>query len=411
MRRIRARSRENLSGFVIPATYRELWRIRAIRLPVTASIVGRLPLGSLGLALLFLVKDTTGSFADAGVVEATFSLGVAVGLPGQGRLVDRLGQAPVLVPAALLNAIATLALVLVARGGAPLVSLAALGALIGLSLPPISSCMRGLWASLTDDAHALQSAYALDAVILELAFITGPLIAAGLTAAVSASAAMLVSGALTLVGTLAFAASTAARRWAPSGSAGDWAGPLRSSGIRVLAASAAGLGFANGALVFALSAFGAEHSAPEIAGPMIAIQAVASMVGGIWYGARQWHTPASERYPRLNLLLALGFAPLALATSVPALAALMVLAGLALAPTTAVLYVLVERVTPRGTSTEAFGWLITATVIGSGLGAAIAGAVVQNGHVVTGFLIALAGAVGGWLAATAGRPALADAEA
>ena len=34
--------------------------------------------------------------------------------------------------------------------------------------------------------EALQSAYALDAVIIEVAFITGPLLAAGLTAAVSA---------------------------------------------------------------------------------------------------------------------------------------------------------------------------------------------------------------------------------
>jgi MFS family permease len=396
---------------VIPEAYRELWRVSAIRVPVTASAVGRLPLGALGLALLFLVRGATGSFADAGVVAAAFSVGVAVGLPGQGRLVDRVGQARVLVPAALLNATATILLVLVARGGASLGALAALGALTGLSLPPLSSCMRGLWAQIAQTEHELQSAYALDAVILELAFITGPLIAAGLTAVASASAAMLTSGGLTVIGTLAFAASGASRRWRGSGSSGDWAGPLRSGGIRVLGVAAAGLGFANGALVLALSAFGAKHGSPEIAGPMISIQAVASMAGGIWYGAREWHTPASHRYPRLNLLLALGFAPLALATSVPALAGLMVLAGLALAPTTAVLYVLVERVTPRGTSTEAFGWLITATVLGSGLGAAVAGAIVQDGHVVSGFLVALAGAAGGWLAAAAGRPALAAAEA
>ena len=78
-----------------------------------------------------------------------------------------------------------------ARGGASLAALAALSALSGLTVPPISSCMRGMWAAMLDDAHALQSAYALDAVIIEVAFITGPLLAAGLTAAVSPSAAVL----------------------------------------------------------------------------------------------------------------------------------------------------------------------------------------------------------------------------
>jgi hypothetical protein len=376
--------------------------------PLVGSLIGRLPLASEGLAILFLVRHVTGSFADAGLVEAFALVGVGIGLPVQGRLVVRLGQPRVLLPSATLNAASLGVLVIVARGGASLAALAALSALSGLTIPPISSCMRGIWAAMLDDAHALQSAYALDAVIIEVAFITGPLLAAGLTAAVSASAAVLAGGLLTLTGTVVFATSGASRAWrALAGGTQHWAGALRSPGIWVLAGASAGFGFSNGAMVLALTAFGNSHDAPEIVGPLLSIQAVASMIGGIWFGARRWRAPTEQQYPRFNLVLALGLAPLILVPSVAVMGGLMVLAGLAIAPATAIEYVLVDRIAPPGTSTEAFGWVITAAVLGSGLGAALAGSVVNGGNLRLAFFLSFAGAGLAWVVSVFGRSKLA----
>ena len=375
-------------------------------MPLVGSLIGRLPLASEGLAILFLARNVTGSFADAGLIEAFSLVGAGIGLPIQGRLVDRLGQPRVLLPSAAVNAASLLALVIVARGGASLAALALLSALSGLTIPPLSSCMRGLWAAILDDAHALQSAYALDAVIIEVAFITGPLLAAGLTASVSASAAVLAGGLLTLVGTVVFASSSASRQWCGVGGPQHWAGALRSPGIWVLAGASAGFGFSNGAMVLALTAFGNSHNTAEIVGPFLSIQAVASMIGGIWFGARHWRASADEQYPRFNLVLALGLAPLILVPSVAVMGGLMVIAGLAIAPATAIEYVLVDRIAPPGTSTEAFGWVITAAVLGSGLGAALAGAVVNGGDLHLGFLIAFAGAALAWIASVLGRTKL-----
>jgi MFS transporter len=381
-------------------------KIRRVRLPVIGAAIGRLPLGSEPLAVLFLVRAVTGSFAAAGVVEACVAAGVAVGLPLQGRLVDRVGQTRVLVPTAVANAAALVLLVLAAHGDASVATLALLGACAGVSIPPLGACMRSLWGTMVDDQRSLQSAYALDAVVIELAFIVGPLLAAGLAAAVSPSAAVLAGGLLTLVGSGTFAASRASRGWRPTPGRRDWAGPLRAPGIWVLGAASMGFGFANGALVLALTAFGKAHGSIEIVGPFIAIQAVASMIGGIWYGTRHWDAPPWERYPRLVLLLAIGFAPLALVSSVELMGGLMVFAGLAIAPATAVEYLLIDGVAPRGTSTEAFGWVITATVLGSGIGSAVAGAIVSGGHVSLGFVAAFAGVAVAWLASMLGRPAL-----
>ena len=105
------------------------------------------------------------------------------------------------------------------------------------------------------------------------------------------------------------------------------------------------------------------------------------MIGGIWYGARRWDRPPRSSIRGSTSLLALGLAPLILVPSVAVMGGLMVLAGLAIAPATAIEYVLVDRIAPPGTSTEAFGWVITAAVLGSGLGAALAGSVVNGGDV------------------------------
>lgn len=394
---------------MVPSAYRDLFRIREARMPLLASGVGRLPLGATGLAVILLVRSTTGSFADAGLVEAAFTLGAAVGVPTLGRLIDRRGQTAVLVASSVASSAALVAFVVSAHDGGSVAFFAAMNLLAGALVPPLSLCMRSLWGTLLrGDEPGLQAAYALDAVMIELAFITGPLITAGLAVAVSPSAAVLAAAALATAGGLAFATSRASRQWRGLDGPRHWAGALRSPGIRVLGLGSFGLGFANGALILALTAFGAEHGSPEAVGVLISIQAVASMVGGIWYGTRHWRAPLERRFAVAMTLLGLGFAPLVLAPSIVAMAALITLAGFALAPSTAIEYLLIDRIAPRGTTTEAFGWVITAAVAGAGAGEAIAGAVVNGGHITEGLLLALLGALGGAVVAIAGRRYLAS---
>jgi len=391
---------------MIPAAYRDLLAIRETRLPLIASLIGRLPLGLSGLAVLLLVRAATGSFADAGLVSAGLTAGAAIGLPIQGRLIDRVSQTPVLVVSALGSTASFVAFVAAADAGASVGVLALLCFSAGALVPPLSPCMRGIWGRILGDERARQSAYALDAVIIEVAFIGGPLLAAGLSAAASPRVAVLAGAALELGGTLAFAASRASRVWRGAEGARHWLGPLRSAGLRVIGLCSFGLGLANGALVVALTAFGSRHGSPEAAGPLIAIQAVASLVGGLWFGAQRWNRPPETLYVVSMSLLAVGFVPLVFAGSIAAMAVLIVLAGLALAPSTAIEYLLVDRVSPAGTSTEAFGWVITATVAGAGAGEAISGAMVQGGDVRRGLLLALGGALVSALVAALGRRVL-----
>ena len=117
-----------------------------------AALLARLPTGMAPLATVLLVRGEGRSYAVAGVVVAASSLAGAVGLPLWGRLIDRIGQARVLLPLAVAYPLALAgAGAARRREGAPAVVLvAAFAALAGGTLPPVGACMRALWPSLLD---------------------------------------------------------------------------------------------------------------------------------------------------------------------------------------------------------------------------------------------------------------------
>ena len=75
--------------------------------------------------------------------------------------------------------------------------------------------MRSLWAR-AGTRGALESAYAFDAIQLELVFVVGPLIAAGLATASTSAAGMLLCAGFYLVAARGFATAPAVRAAARS---------------------------------------------------------------------------------------------------------------------------------------------------------------------------------------------------
>jgi hypothetical protein len=386
--------------------YRRLLAIRAAWTPVVGVVIGRLPIAGLSLATILLVRHETGSFAVAGLVEGAVAIASALSLPPQARLIDRYGQTGVLAACGLLNPLCVVALVVLAMQGAAPAALAAVGAAVGASVPPLSPAMRTLWATLVEDSTLRQTAFALDAVLLEVGFIVGPLAVAALVVAGSPALAVIVNGALAGAGTALFAASRASRIWRGKPSRTGWAGALRSPGIVALALVELSLGVAIGAMEISLTALAAGFGAASFAGVLISVQAAGSMAGGLWYGSRTHDVPPAERYPRLILFLALGFAPLLLATSRASAIPLVALSGLLFAPGAAVLYSLIDEIALPGTATEASSWMITAIVAGVAAGNAIGGPLVAGGHPHRGLAAMVVAAAAGAAIAYRSRPHL-----
>jgi MFS family permease len=386
------------------ARYARILRTPHVLPLMAAAVVARLPIGIDSLAIVLFLRDRTGSYAAAGAVSAAFALGGGAGAPLSGRLIDRFGQRPVLVPLAIVHAGGLAMVVGLAFLGAPVALLIPAAALAGVAIPPISATMRPLWRSmLGNDPELLPAAYALDSVIIELVFVVGPLLTAVATALVSPVAAIALAIVLVVSGTLAFAASPPSRGWAPDPDARSegWLGALRSPGLQTLVLVTLPLGFCFGAMEVTLPAFSEDMASRAWAGVLLAVWSLGSAAGGIAYGTRAGTVPLGRMYVRLAAVLPLTFLPLAAAPSVWAMPPLCLIAGVAIAPVLASSNQLVGDVAPAGAVTEAYTWPITALVVGIAAGNAVAGVLVESADWRVSFLVGAAcAAIGSVLAFT-----------
>src|SRR5258708_21186955 len=84
------------------APYKALLADRELRVLFAASIVGRLPIGMSGLAILLLVQGANDSFATGGAATGCYVAGLACVAPMIGRIIDRSGPRAVLATCGLL---------------------------------------------------------------------------------------------------------------------------------------------------------------------------------------------------------------------------------------------------------------------------------------------------------------------
>lgn len=381
------------------ARYAAILRAPHVAPLLFASMLARLPYGLYALAAILYLAEARDSYAVAGLVDGAFAIGAAVGVPLQSRLIDRLGQRRVLLPAALLDALATGLLIALTEADAPTVALVACGLIGGVTVPNIGTALRTLWPELLRRREELlPTAFALDSVAVELLFTVGPLIAALIIAVASPLAALVASAACSVVGTLLFIARPPSRDWRPHADSGTHGalGALRSAGVRTIVISSVPVGFCFGAIEISLPSFAEQHGTRELAGVLLATWSVGSVVGGLAYGARGWRSSLGSIYLWLSLLLPLGYLPALFAPSIAAMALLILPAGLLIAPLGAAGNQLIDRVAPAGAATEAYAWPITAILVGFAGGTAVGGVLVEAFDWRSCFLAAAAtAAVGG----------------
>jgi hypothetical protein len=362
------------------SVYARILRTPGVALVMLATLIGRLPIGISGLAILLYVREVTGSFAAAGVATGALALGSALGAPLQSRLVDRRGMA-MLAPLAALHAGGLLSVWISGAGGAPAALLAALAFLTGTTLPPLSAVLRSRWPYLLADRPELVAgAFALDSVLIEVVFVVGPLVTTAVVATAGPEYALAVSASCMLVGTLMLLSGLSGRPGPEPGSDGRHAfglGPLAAPGLRTLVLASLPVGFAVGSLEVAVPAFAEAEGSATLAGALLAVWSCGSGIGGLAWGANAGRFSLIDAHLWFAWLLPLAIGPLALAWSPLTMGVLIVLAGAPIAPLIASRNQLVDRVAPAGTMTEAFTWPLTALVGGVSLGAAAAGIVVE----------------------------------
>jgi MFS family permease len=367
---------------------------------LASSVLARLPLG-MSLAILLLVRETTGSFAAAGAVVGAYGLAGAAGGPLLGRLVDRFGPPPVLTAAALAQAAALTAIVAAARGGAGPLVLTVMGAAGGACIPPVSACLRALWPRLVPDPAARESAFALDATVQEVIWMAGPLLVGLLVSIGSPDIAVIGMAVVTLGGTAWFARAPLTRGWAPVDR--DGAQVLRTPGMVVVLASCIAAGMTMGSLEVGLPGLAAQLRDPGITPALLALASTGSFLGGLAYGARSWTLPLSRRYALLLGAAALLMAPLLFADSASAALVFALTSGLGYAPVLSAIYALVGALAPAGAVTEAFTWCNAALGTGVAAGVSAGGSLIDLGGARAAFGLGIATSLAAALIWMAGR--------
>jgi hypothetical protein len=395
----------------VGSSYLAVLRLPHARPLLLASLVGRLANATGPLSVVLFVQEQTGSLAQAGAASAAIALASGLLAPVRGRLVDRYGQRRCLTPMALGFAAALAGMVAAAGPGpAAVAATVGLAAVAGAVAPPLGASMRVLWVSLAGQGPRLQTAYALDAVLDELLFVVGPLLAGGLATLYRPAAGVLATAGLVLAGTLGFVASPVSREQAgrPAAGAGraGWAGAMAAPGLRILVLSLTGVGAAIGIWQIGLVGAAREAGSPEAASLSLAAWAAASGVGGLWYGSRTWRRPAGQRYLALLALLVLAGASMAAAGSPVAMGAVVVLVGAVLAPLESSAYLLAAELAPAGTLTESGTWLNTAINVTAAAGMVGAGALVDRAGVPATLAVACTCTAAGLLVALAGHERL-----
>jgi len=358
-----------------------------------AGFVARLPLSMTGIGIVLLVSLTTGSFGQAGLLTAAATLTGAFVAPVWGRATDRVGQARVLLITVLINVVSVALLVTAIESSWPIaVSLAAaVGVGIGFSLA--GSAVRARWTLRLNGSPLLDTAFALEAMLDEVVFIIGPVLVTFLATALHPALGISVSAVIGLAGAVGLAAQRSSQppiRSELHNHGGSSRLPWRV--LVPVAIACVGLGMVFGAMEVNVVAFAKEAGVLPYAGLILMAWSFGSLVAGAVTGVITWRVPPARRFRVGATLLALSLLPLPFVSQPVAVALLLILSGMAIAPTLIASVGVTQSAVDQTRLIEALAWSSTGLAAGVAAGAAVVGHVIDSSGAQAGFVaVAIAG--------------------
>lgn len=345
---------------------------------IAASLIGRLPIGISGLAILLAVQAREGSFIDAGLATSAYLAGLAGIAPVVGRLIDRLGPRPVLRAAGLAYPIVLIALVAALGQDLPFALILTLSFLAGATLPQVTTCMRTLYRRRLEDDTLLVAALSLDSALIELVFIVGPMLVAFLVATASPVLAVLFGAVCAAVGVLLMTRTAAMTNWPLEDDARrPLLGVLHDRALRRLLGVLFGYASVFGFVDIGIATYAHEAGRPAITGVILGIMSIGTAAGGLAYGSRTWHLPLDRQFWLSLVIMGVSIGPLALISHPVVFSVAALASGLTMAPPLIVQSTMVAKRTPTSQMAEAFTWVTTAMLCGVGIGFALGGAVAE----------------------------------
>lgn len=361
--------------------------LRTPRVPglMLLMLVARVPATAAGMTItMHVLLGLERGYGAAGLVGAVSTVGIALGSPLMGHLVDRRGLRAMVVLSMATEGVFWFV--------APLLSYEVLLVtcfLTGVTVLPVMSLGRQILTALVPDDRR-RTALAMDSMAVEVAFMAGPALGVALTTQASSRTAMWAIGAsMIVVGAILYVVNPPVRH---EGEAGprvprrEW---LDGRLVGVLI-SAGGATFVLSGVEVSVVASMRGLGLTGWTGAMVAVMCVASLVGGFVYGGLTRVPPLWALMGVMGLLAVpiglFGWSPWWLALA-------LVPTNLLCAPTITATGEEITKHAPASARGVAMGLQSSAFTLGVALGQPITGFVIDHSSPAWGFAVAGAGAV------------------
>ena len=238
----------------------------------------------------------------------------------------------------------------------------------------------------TETVAQLNSAFALESAVDEFVYIVGPVIATVLGTILHPTTGLAVSVLFLLVGGSLFLAQRSSEpdpvdrsvQVDENGNVIRQRSLLFLPAMIVLMLTYAGMGAQFGANDIAVVAFTKELGVPAMAGVLLAMFSVGSFISALIYGARTWRRSLWSLFAIGVVALAIGMSAYLLARSILTLGIIMLVSGIACAPTMTNVNMMVTKSVPRHRQTEGLAWLSTAINLGVSIGSSATGPAIDR---------------------------------
>lgn len=368
--------------------YRELLTTPGVMGLVIASSIARLPQAMIGIGIITMLVQQTGLYWLAGSVAGTFTLANALIGPQVSKLVDQRGQSRVLPLVTTFSIGMLLALIVAVSLRAPTPLLFILAALAG-TMPSMPAMIRARWTQLFRGKPQLHTAFSLDTVLTELAFIIGPPLAIGLSVSFFAEAGPLVAVLLLVIGVSAFLLQKQTEPKVVVGTRKSTGSTLLIPGVRTIVLALLAMGVIGGSIDVAVVAFANAQDWPASASFILAAYAFGSMIAGMTFGALRVSLSIEKQFFVGVLITAVTAVLPIFSPDVYILSGMLFVAGMSFAPTMVVVMNLGTIIVPPSRITEGLTWMTTGISIGVALGGVLAGLVIDAYGARAGFGVAI----------------------
>ncbi|MFC5826569.1 MFS transporter [Nonomuraea insulae] len=363
--------------------YRRLLKIPGIPTLLLVGLLARVPNTATGMALTLHVAEVMKlGYGKAGIIAMASTIGMAIGSPLSGRLVDKHGLRPVLI----VTTVATAAFWACAWA-LPFPVLVVAAAVAGLLALPVFSVTRQCLAAMVP-VDQRRSGFALDSMLVELSYMAGPALAvAGITTLSSGVTMTIIGVGMSVAGVALILLNPPTRsveeveEQAPRVPRRQWFTPAFVALLGTVAAATFVLTASELALVATMN-----HAGQTVwVGLAVAIWCVFSLIGAFVYGG------LSRGASPLALIAAMGLLTIPVGLvggSWHWLVLALLPAGLLCAPSLSSTGDVLSRWVPSGARGEAMGLQSTALLVGGAVSAPIAGAVIDGSGPEWAFVVA-----------------------